>query len=80
MTNCETNQKEIIELIFSVEDMINKQKCWLDILNIVIGDENDNVINIGLILNEIYNLNTKIYDKHEFIIEKMHNIIKNLPA
>ena len=54
--------KEIISMIYKIEDKLNIEKSWIDIANIVYENSLENELQTGLVLNVICDVNTEIFN------------------
>ncbi len=67
MTNTK-RQNQLLEIIDTAIEIINIEKCWIEIANIYYSEnENKTDFNFGLILNEIEKQNQRIYNLFEKI-------------
>lgn len=63
--------KNIIKLLFDIEEKLNIEKEWIEIANILTSEDDYEGFKIGLIMNEIEKLNTNIYNDYEKLIENL---------
>ena len=61
--------KEIISMIYKIEDKLNIEKSWIDIANIVYENSLENELQTGLVLNVICDVNTEIFNDFEELIK-----------
>ena len=70
MKKCDINLNQLIADLYELEDMINIQKCWINIANMLIEKGDVGIVNIVLILGIIEQKNIEIFDGFENIIQK----------
>lgn len=70
--------KNIIKLLFDIEEKLNIEKEWIEIVNILTSEEDYEGFKIGLIINEIERLNVAIFNDYEALIEVLQNSKINL--
>ena len=68
-------QEEIINLMFDIEDMMNIEKCWIEISNAILDNPVDYAVHIDLVLRQIENQNIKIYASYEDLITKIQKAL-----
>ena len=61
--------KEIISMIYKIEDKLNIEKSWIDIANTVYKNSLENELQTGLVLNVICDINTEIFNDFEELIK-----------
>ena len=69
------NEKEITNLIFDLEEQLNIEKCWIEIAQIIMENDENTTANLWLVIDTISKKNTEIYEIYENFIEKFHNSI-----
>ena len=68
-------QEEIINLMYEIEDMINFEKCWIEVSNAIMDNSVDYAVHIDLVLRQIEQQNIKIYKSYENLIAKIQKVL-----